>query len=367
MKVKLILLFLTCNIINIYSQNLLSTTTWTVGTGNVTGFSIYGTTEKNYRELSLNHIGHEVIVWKSIPDNTSIQDGGFFSSYVTIDHTKTYRFSVWIKKTNSNEGSSYFGCNSYANGQFQTLRLNDSSISSPYFFVGDLPELNKWYLLVGYVHDSNHSSNISLGRIYDGETGEEVQTLTDFKFTSSATNIRSRSFLAHDSNSDDRQYYFNPTIEEVNGSESTINFLLSINENSSLFFAYDNAGSQKQRFYCRNASCITPTPPIGRSNTAIDITDSEKIENLDEATVSNVQLYPNPTEGKLTIQSNGINSKFSHSINIYNVQGSLVKQTYLDKETTLLEVDISEMPTGIYFIHLHFSNGNAVTRKIIKK
>jgi len=363
-----LLLFIFC-IASLSSQNLLNTSTWTEGTGNVSGFTIYGTTEKNYRDTGLDHLGNEVILWECIPNDTSFQDGGFFSSYIPIDHTKTYRFSVWMKKINSDIGSSYFGCNSLANGQFQTLRLNNSLINSPYFFTGDLPELNKWYLLVGYVHNSSYSSNVSLGKIYDGETGEEVLSLTDFKFTTSAINVRSRSFLVHGSNPVDKQLLYKPTLEKLTSSSPSINQLLSINEESTLIFAYDNAGNQKQRFYCDIPGCPLTTPPAGRPNTTDikKITDTKENESLTETSVHSIKLYPNPTEGKLTIQSKEVDVKLSHSINIYNTQGALVEQINVNKETHSLELDITKMPTGVYFIHMHFSNGTAVTRKIIKK
>ncbi|QHI38241.1 hypothetical protein IMCC3317_36300 [Kordia antarctica] len=85
MKIKITLLTLLLFIGTVYSQNLLNTTSWTVGTGVVNGFGMYGTAQKNYRELGLNHVGSEVILWKSLPDDTTFADGGFYTSYLNID------------------------------------------------------------------------------------------------------------------------------------------------------------------------------------------------------------------------------------------------------------------------------------------
>lgn len=371
MKIRLTLLILLCCIYSMTSQNLLNTSTWTVGTGNVAGFGMYGIAEKNQRELGLNHAGDEVVLWKSLPDDTNFQDGGFYSSYVAIDHTKTYRFSIWIKKTNSDTGHTFFGCHSYTNGQHQTLKLDGTTNTNPYFWYGDLPALNKWYLLVGYIHGSNYSSNINLGRIYDGETTEEVLTITDFKFSTTAINTRSRVFLAYDTNSDDRQYLYNPTIEEINGTEATLNQLFDVNEDSKLIFHYDNAGSQKQRFYCVDALCVIPTPPIGKpTNDEVVIVYEEELEkNSDEEGIIENQLsiFPNPTNGKFSINLVVPDYELSDFVNIYNVNGALVKQVKLPKNVTNLELDIATQPSGIYFIHIHFSNGDSITRKIIKK
>lgn len=368
---KFTLLSLLFFIVSVHSQNLLDASTWTVGFGSVSGFSAYGITEKNQRELGLNHVGNEVVLWKSLPDDTGFQDGGFYSSYVNIDPTKTYRFSVWIKKTNSNTGTTYFGCNSYVNGQHQTLKLDGTTNVNPYFWYGDLPELNKWYLLVGYIHNSSYSSTVSLGRIYDGVTTEEVLTITDLKFSASATNLKSRAFLAYDTNSDDRQYHYEPRMEEVNGIEPSINRLLGINEGSTLVFNYDNSGSQKQRFYC-SAGCQIPTPPVGRpSNDDLDnlITENNKKDDLnsENITSNNLVLYPNPTAGRISVSISNVDYHLSDFISIYNINGALVKEVTLQKKTTSSEIDISSQPSGVYFIHIHLSNGSVVTRRIIKQ
>lgn len=161
--------------LTVLSQNLLNTTSWTVESGSASCFGQNGNTSENSRGLGKNHIGNTVVLWKATPDAANNADGGWNTCYYAINHNTTYRFSVWIKKTNSNSGTTHFGFNAYNNGAHHSLTLNGTIDVNPYFWHGDLPKLNHWYLLVGYVHKSSYGSTANLGRIYDGVTGKTVQ------------------------------------------------------------------------------------------------------------------------------------------------------------------------------------------------
>ena len=220
----------------IYSQNnFLDTSTWAIGTGSAPGFNRIGSDPENVREIGLNPYGENAILWKAVPDAVSNADGGWNGSYFDIDHTKTYRFTVWIKKTNSNDGRTYFGLYTRdATGNHTTLLLNGTLRANAYFWNGDLPQLDKWYLLVGYVHGSSYAGTSTTGGIYDGTTGVKVlNTQLDFKFSTQATRLMHRSYLFYDINTADRQFFWGPTIYEVNGQEPTVQELLEGSDNNS--------------------------------------------------------------------------------------------------------------------------------------
>ncbi|WP_159248399.1 hypothetical protein ACE1MK_10735 [Tenacibaculum maritimum] len=88
--------------ISLNSQNLLTPNTWTVGSGSVSGFEQNGSTAENSREYGIGPEGTNVLLWKATPDSSRNADGGWNSSYSDIDHTKTYRLVIWLKKTSSN-------------------------------------------------------------------------------------------------------------------------------------------------------------------------------------------------------------------------------------------------------------------------
>lgn len=371
-----ILFFTVCTSVN--SQNLLEKHRWTIGKGNSSGFYKNGKDNENIREYGKNHIGQKVILWKAVPDASSNADGGWNSSYKAINHKKTYRFSVWLKKTNSNSGHSYFGC---TYGTKTILKLSGSVNRNPYFWHGDLPKLNRWYLLIGFVHGSGYTSKKNYGAIYDGVTGKKVKTITDFKFKAGAKAVRHRAYLYYDTNTLDRQYFYEPRIDLVNGKEPNINTLLKINRQSKIVFRYDTAGNQKQVFYCGNAAYCSPPSARKKKKRALQKKEIAEEKQAEEELVTTIQkeeeipvkktldtrllIYPNPTQGQITLSLGNDLLKNIHSINLYNSNAALVKK--INATSNTIALDISGMATGVYFLHIHLIKGKSITKKIIKK
>ena len=84
-------------------------------------------------------------------------------------------------------------------------------------------------MLVGYVHGSTYNSNISYGGIYDSATGDKVLNITDYKLKNTVTAIRHRAYLYYDTNTSDRQYFYAPRMELVDGNEPELEQLLGLN------------------------------------------------------------------------------------------------------------------------------------------
>lgn len=363
-------LFLSAKCFSQTTPSLINTNSWTIGSGSVAGYNQNGTNLENIRELGQNHVGESVILWKSIPDSNSDQDGGWDSSYVTIDNTFTYRMSIWIKKTNSNDGNTYFGCHSYSNSTNHILNLDGTINNNPYFFAGDLPELNKWYLLIGYVQSSTSTSMINQGAIYDGETGEQVASLPDFKFSSGATNLMHRSYLYYDTNTNDTQYFYEPRIDDVNSfNPPSINDLLSINTESKLFFIYDVAGNQTERKYCMDLNCSGSSSSSrnvqNKEDKNYDVDDVAKEENSNLDFINEIKLFPNPTESIITISIPEEILKTVEFAKIYNINGALLKNLNLNQVDN--SFNLSDYQSGTYLLHIHLNDGKTITKKIIKK
>jgi hypothetical protein len=86
-----------------------------------------------------------------------------------------------------------------------------------------------------------------------------------------------------------------------------------------------------------------------------------------EILLSNVSLYPQPVNEKLTIQfSGGFNGASDYTI--FNNSGRLVLQDKISwKGTSMVQINLSALPVGLYFIKLDFGELGRKTYKITKE
>ncbi|MFS4469600.1 fibronectin type III domain-containing protein [Maribacter sp. 2210JD10-5] len=212
--------------------DFIDTSAWTVGSGSVSGFTRYGTDNINIREQGTDPFNNQSIVWKALR-NSSGAKGGWYTNNIAIDPTKTYRFSVWVKKTNSQDGIIIFAPNIYDSGSSNAgLNLNGSNATNPLFEAGDTPELNKWYLYIAFIHGNGYSGS-NLGGVYDPATGQMVLNGTDYQFSSAASIVRLRTYMYSGTDTSDEMITFGPSMYEVNGQEPTIQDLINGPNNTS--------------------------------------------------------------------------------------------------------------------------------------
>ncbi len=79
-------------------------------------------------------------------------------------------------------------------------------------------------------------------------------------------------------------------------------------------------------------------------------------------TLSEAVVYPNPTSGPVTIQTDNFNDKKAE---IYNLSGQVVARMPLSGDTGT--IDISSLPTGPYILTTEDTEGVKTLNKIIKK
>ncbi|MCZ6594998.1 MAG: T9SS type A sorting domain-containing protein [Bacteroidetes bacterium] len=84
---------------------------------------------------------------------------------------------------------------------------------------------------------------------------------------------------------------------------------------------------------------------------------------VNENTLVDFSVYPNPTKGILNIQS----KTAIVQIDIYNLLGQLVLSIPIAIGTNKNTIDISRVSKGLYFIKVKDENGNIGTKKVVKK
>ena len=107
-------------------------------------------------------------------------------------------------------------------------------------------------------------------------------------------------------------------------------------------------------YLARTAYCTIPNYPLRWGQTSL----FDGIEET-EATAS-ATLHPNPTTGLVTIT--GENLKAAE---VFNTLGQNVATATGEGET--MQVDLSGLPAGVYFVNVTDKDGRKCVRKVVKE
>lgn len=231
------------------TDSLINTSTWTIGTGSVTGYAANGSASESERLLATNPWGTSDIVWQTNPLGDNNGDGGWEGSYFNIDNTRLYRYCVWVRRiSTTTSGNFYMGL--HTNGTGDTYNLSDStSQTNPYWSILGLGTLvqNTWYLFVGHLYPYNHTgttANPTSGyyTIAGGTTkigGNTGNVPSDVKFPSNATAAMQRVYHYYSADTTSKLQFAYPRVDVVDGNEPTIAELLSMDPAR----VYDSSGN----------------------------------------------------------------------------------------------------------------------------
>lgn len=148
---------------------------WHTGTGNDGKYLMMGTNAENERDVAESPFNMPDVVWKCISTANSNIDGGFEAVNIPIYNTYTYRYSIWVKQMQK-DGYITFGCDP------NTMEAGTEVVSDGIFWAGDVPEINKWYLLVGYINGSEDNTGAKKDSgVWDPETGRRILNINNFK------------------------------------------------------------------------------------------------------------------------------------------------------------------------------------------
>ncbi|PCI95351.1 MAG: hypothetical protein COB15_12290 [Flavobacteriales bacterium] len=142
---------------------------------------------------------------------------------------------------------------------------------------------------------------------------------------------------------------------DLNGFNSCNTFQGNLNSTSNSFSDCYNIGGQSSSVTYSSASLtensLTPNDSLLCSSVGI-------AENL--ISNKNLLIYPNPASSyvKIDLQSK---NHFISQVEIYSILGS-----HLDIKYTAGVVDFSPIPPGVYYFKFMLSNGQTITKKVIK-
>lgn len=216
--------------------NLVNPNQWTYGTyinpgsslGSWTGTGIAGVT--NSIDMVQTPDGSYRLGWIAYSGTSTDSGGGFENYQITINPSKTYRFSVWVRRISSSSGNFYFGPSAYGSGALKDTSTNAESVGN-YTFSCIRSSLvdTRWYLFVGYVFPYMYASGASShSGIYDGTTGGKVGTGIDFYWANSSINTAClKAFQYYCNGSDNRSDFWGPRVDLCDGTEPDLAQLLS--------------------------------------------------------------------------------------------------------------------------------------------
>lgn len=216
------------------TRNLLDTKWWDQGRAAAPSGWSWSETDasENVFERGIDPFGRTSALLKNVSNVASPNnaDGGWSSNLIEVDPTKPYRFVAYMMRKELSDGTSYFGLQTNL-GVVQSLAGVDNN--NPYFWSGDLPVVDRWYCLVGYVLPSDTNLSAFNGAIYDCSSGQRVRnsdgsfpTVTGFKWKIGTLTARHRQFFFYTASAGRIQYNWNPRIELLDGNELPIEALL---------------------------------------------------------------------------------------------------------------------------------------------
>ncbi|MCK9399044.1 MAG: T9SS type A sorting domain-containing protein [Bacteroidales bacterium] len=85
-----------------------------------------------------------------------------------------------------------------------------------------------------------------------------------------------------------------------------------------------------------------------------------------EAGIGKINIFPNPTRGKFTLQINGSGSDQQTRLEIFNILGEKIADVPGFVSQASNEIDLSSVPDGIYFIRIN-DRKKIYTEELIKQ
>jgi hypothetical protein len=236
------------NSANTYSTNLLFNKIWNTGNSTTNGsvltfYSLNGPSAENERIYDVTPAGNIDVIWSS-PSNdaASNDDGGWNTERFTIDASKKYRYSVWIRKKDIiGNGRAYLGlygfnANNTNIGVYN--RTDGTTLNTNFYFMSrrfdnsDLvpaATVNEWVLFVGHVWPAGSQANTTP----DSESGvwkrdgTKIAPGADCIWHPDTVRATHRSYQYYSTTTNEKQQWWDPRVDVVDGTQPSLTSLLA--------------------------------------------------------------------------------------------------------------------------------------------
>ena len=135
----------------------------------------------------------------------------------------------------------------------------------------------------------------------------------------------------------------------------------AIAQDNKITFDYDTAGNQIRRELCLSCTKANYKTKAPKEVATLVEEDLQKFSPEDS-----FSFYPNPVKEELYLKWEYINGKAISSIQLYDLNGRLLKSyDHLEKQNTLT-IPFFNYPQATYLVMMLFSDGEQKTIKIVK-
>ena len=202
-------------------------------------FSSNGGDAENKIEYDIGPFGSRELVWMSIPETVSNDDGGWNKSMDGFNNSANNGFMsvVYVRRdAGTAAGTFYHGCSGS-----DTLNLSGSAATNPYYSnigINNLPT-DVWCVAIGIIHATNDTTttNSVLGGIYRLDTGQKIQSSATFRQKTSNATQQQRVYHYYSTSPTAQLDFANPGFYILDGSEPTLGELLGSGSADDVFWS----------------------------------------------------------------------------------------------------------------------------------